>query len=130
MVKFRFRFSSEWKRVQAAAKRATTKALYQAGAMIRTTARRSIRKRKGASAPGSPPHTHTNALRKAILFDVDRDRESVIIGPTADIIGEAGAAHEHGEEYYGRDYPERPFMGPAHKKILPRVAELWRDSVH
>ena len=130
MLKLGFRFQSEWKRVLAAAKRATQKALYQAGALIRTTARRSIRKRKGDSLPGQPPHTHTNALRKSILFDVDREEQSVIIGPTANIIGEAGAVHEHGEDYFGRHYPKRPFMGPALKKMQPRVAAIWRDSVH
>lgn len=60
------------------------RALSKAGAFIRTTARRSMRRRKRASEPGTPPSVHSrNAVAnlRNILFAYDRRRQSVVIGP-------------------------------------------------
>ena len=51
------------------------------GAYVRRTSRRSIRKRKKASRPGSPPSSHIGLLKKFIYFGYDPNRDSVVIGP-------------------------------------------------
>lgn len=55
--------------------------LSKIGAFVRTRARRSIRKRKGASKPGNPPHSHVGLLREGILFAYDNDSGGVVVGP-------------------------------------------------
>lgn len=60
------------------------KALSKAGAFVRRRARSSLRKRKAASTPGSPPSVHTNdqyATLRNIHFQFSRERMSVVIGP-------------------------------------------------
>jgi hypothetical protein len=51
------------------------------GAYVRTAAKSSIRKRKRASAPGSPPSSHTGLLKRFIYFGYDTAARSVVIGP-------------------------------------------------
>lgn len=71
-------------------------ALRQAGARIRLTARRSIRKRNRVSRPGSPPSSHTGNLRKGIYFGYDRNTKSVVVGPYRNRSGNAPNALEYG----------------------------------
>ncbi|MCL4743749.1 MAG: hypothetical protein KJZ54_16250, partial [Phycisphaerales bacterium] len=59
-------------KVRRAVDAARRKVLSKAGAFIRQTARTSIRKRKGSSKPGNPPHSHVGLLRRFILFGYDR----------------------------------------------------------
>lgn len=66
--------------------KANAKRLSKAGAFIRQTARTKIlRRRKGVSPPGSPPSVHAKsgdfASLKNILFHMDPNDESVIVGP-------------------------------------------------
>ena len=65
--------------------RATAKALKDAGAYLRRVARNSIKSRKKASAPGSPPSNHATkkaaASLKNILYGFDAARQTVTIGP-------------------------------------------------
>ncbi len=68
-------------KVLAAMDRATRKALSKAGAFIRQRAKTSIRKRKKASAPGSPPSSHVGHLRKFLFFSYDDSSKSVVVGP-------------------------------------------------
>jgi len=70
--------------------------LGRAGAYIRGIARKSIKKSAMPSAPGSPPHTKRGALKNAIRFDVEKERQSVVIGPTKTGIGTIGQLHEFG----------------------------------
>lgn len=56
------------------------KALSKAGAFVRTRARQSIKRRKGPSPAGQPPHAHHGAI-KLIYFAYDRQSESVVVGP-------------------------------------------------
>jgi hypothetical protein len=62
---------------------AKRKVLSKIGAVIRTTARQSIRRRKAISAPGDPPSAHAKgtASLKTILFGYDQGSDSVVIGP-------------------------------------------------
>jgi len=77
--------------------RAERKVLYRQGAYLRGVAKRSIKRRKNPlkdSTPGTPPHTHSGALKKSIMFAVGSD--SVFIGPTRSGIGLIGSIHEFG----------------------------------
>jgi len=98
----------------------------------RTRARRRrgrivARARAGASRPGQPPFTRRGQLRRAILWDVNE--QSAIVGPRFNVVGLSGAAHELGEQYKGNEYPERPYMGPALDKAIPRFAASWEASI-
>jgi len=71
--------------------------LARQGAYIRAIARRSIRRRKNralSSPPGTPPYTHSGALKHAVLYAIGQDR--VVIGPTASAVGRIGHTHEFG----------------------------------
>jgi len=61
--------------------RANRRQLSKAGAFIRTAGKHSIRKRKTASAPGSPPSSHTGLLRRFVFFGYERSRQPVVVGP-------------------------------------------------
>ena len=66
------------------ADKARARALSKAGAFIRRSAKSSIRKRKAASQPGSPPSSHTGLLRDNIFFAYEPSRGgTVVVGPTA-----------------------------------------------
>jgi len=106
---------------------AQRKPLAQAGALVMTIARRKIRTSDKESSPGTPPHTKTRRLKKAILFAAESER--VVIGPSVELFGTAGRAHEHGGEFRDEVYPERPFMGPSLKDAAPRVSAFWSNSL-
>jgi len=116
--------------------------LSKAGAFIRTTARRSLRRRKGPAPPGKPPSSHTGLLKKFIYFGYEPASDSVVIGPAK--LNKPGAAPrvlEHGGKTVvkrrrrGRivrrqvKIEARPYMGPALKKELPKFPKLWAGSV-
>lgn len=87
----------ETERVKRAAGRAVIKTHQQAGAMIYRIARNSIQRRKNKnlhSPPGSPPFTHTGALKKSIRFAATND--NVVAGPTRSGIGLVANLHEFG----------------------------------
>ena len=76
-------------------------ALSKFGAFVRKRARSSMRRRKKASAPGSPPSAHSTdavATLKNILFAYDRKNQSVVIGPVKlnGAQGSVPALHEFG----------------------------------
>lgn len=75
---------------------ASFKSLGHAGAAIRLTARRSIRRRKKPSAPGSPPNTPTGHLKRVIRYEADRDRQEVVIGAVNEYSRTIWSLHEFG----------------------------------
>lgn len=115
------------KRVTVATEKAAYRNFKHAAASIRKEAIESIVKAEGPSAPGTPPHTRRNQLRRAIVFDADQ--YGAIIGPRHSVVGEAGAAHEFGGEFKGGMFPERSYMGPALEANLDRFAAEWAGSV-
>lgn len=128
MIGFLFNILNNFKRVDKAADVASFRNLGHAAARISKDAKASLVTAEGPSATGTPPHTHRGAyLRRAVRFDANK--ESAVIGPRHSVVGEAGAAHELGEEFRGQDYPERAYMGPALKKNLPRFAQDWVGSI-
>ncbi|HID74469.1 MAG TPA: hypothetical protein EYP56_00555 [Planctomycetaceae bacterium] len=126
-IKARSRFDG--RRLRKKAKQGHIKGLGHAAAVIRLTAKRSIRKRKGPSPKGSPPHTETKRLLSSILYAVDKTHERAVIGPSRRIIGIAGAEHEHGGKWRRERFPKRAFMFPALEKTLPRLPRHWAGAI-
>ena len=122
------------RRVTAAERRVLSKF----GAFVRQRGRTSIRKRKGTSPPGKPPHSHLGILRKLLFFSWDPGPRSVVIGPTISRRGsQAPRLLEHGGDTtiptqagsVRATYRPRPFMGPAFAAEKPRLPDLWRNAV-
>ena len=109
------------------------------GAYVRQRARTSIKARKAASRPGSPPSSHVGLLKQFILFAYDSTRASVVIGPMRlnAKAGDAPRLLEYGgsalRPKFGKlvrcQYQPRPFMHPAFDRELPHLPPLWRDSI-
>ena len=129
MIGMRVRTRSDIPKVIRKARKANIENLAHAGAAIRLTARRSIRKGKKASPAGSPPHTRRGLIRRAILYAVEKERERVVVGPSYTKVGPAAQPHEHGGRFRRRRYKPRPFMGPALVKTKPRLPRKWAGSI-
>lgn len=109
--------------------RASVDILRRMGAYVRTVARRKVRTSDRPSTPGTPPHSRTGALKRGILFGVEKRQTSVVAGPSERFVGTSMAAHEFGGAYKRERYPRRPLMGPALKESAPRLARMWQDAV-
>ncbi len=124
------------------------------GAVVRVTAKRSMRKKAGPSTPGRPPHAHGNPLiKRRMRYGFDMVVHSVVIGPglnNARSGGQLDKLEDGGfitvtEMVWRRSKPTdggmrrnyrrretrriytlpRPFMGPAFKKTLPNLPSYW-----
>ncbi|MDH4201492.1 MAG: hypothetical protein OEV87_01185 [Phycisphaerae bacterium] len=127
-------------KVVRAVEKSTRKVLSKFGAFVRRTAKQSIRKRKKASAPGTPPSSHIGLLKRFIFFGYDTQKRSVVIGPTRLTENNRGEAPSI-LEYGGRTTVQgnkkktrvrirsRPFMGPAFEKEKPNLPSLWKNSI-
>jgi len=129
MIGLKVKTTSALSTVATKAQQANFRNLGHAGAAIRLVARRSIRRRKAASLPGTPPSTRRGQLKRAIRFAVDKQRGVVLIGPDFDVVGTAGKAHEFGGRFRRERYPKRPFMGPALDKVKDRLPSMWAYSI-
>jgi hypothetical protein len=116
-------------KVVKAARKGSITSLGHAGAAIRLTARRSIRKSDKPSPAGTPPHTRKGRIRNAIKYAVVAAAQSVVIGPDVEVAGTSGKAHEFGGHYRNEEYPLRAFMGPALEKTKDRLPPMWAGSV-
>ena len=123
------RISLEPRRLFAAVARGSLDALRRAGAYVRRAARHQVRTSENPSPPGSPPHSRAGALKRSILFGVDKPAQAVLIGPAESLIGTSMAAHEFGGRYKRERYPRRPLMGPTLQSTAPKLASFWRDAV-
>ena len=137
-------------RVKNALDAGSRSVLSKIGAFIRQRAKTSIKKRKGISNPGAPPHSHTHLLRQFIFFVYDPGRRSVLIGPAKlnkpgralELLEFGGTASRPKERrtYFRRSQPgtkklsrvmvyrPRPFMGPAYEAEKGKLPELWRNA--
>ena len=126
-------------KVISATDKATRKVLSKFGAFVRRTAKSSIRKRKKTSSPGSPPSSHTGLLKKFIFFGYNPASESVSIGPIklnskrGDIprtleIGGKTTIVSRGKKKTVK-IAARPFMVPAKDKELPKLPDMWKNSI-
>ena len=139
-------------RILQAMDRATARALSRFGSEVRRVARTSIKESPGASAAGTPPHSHIAARRRAknkvrkaagqepvkggfaglkfILFAYDPAGRSVIIGPasnrtrslTIPEILEKGKDPKH-------KVATRPFMSPAFEQSEKKLPSMWGKSI-
>ncbi|HOQ06096.1 MAG TPA: hypothetical protein PKY88_12885 [Anaerohalosphaeraceae bacterium] len=125
--------------VTSALDKSTRKVLSKFGGLVRKTARWSIRKRKRASAPGSPPSSHTELLKRFIFYSYDDSEKSVVIGP-AKLHAKKGSAPEVleyggtilleiGEVKKQIQIARRPYMNPAFEKTKTQLPHLWRNSI-
>ena len=97
----------------AKAAKASVDVLRRMGAYVRRVAQSKVRQSIKPSSPGSPPHTRRGALKRGILFGVDKRRQSVLIGPG----------------YKRERYPKRPLMGPSLSESAPHLAKMWENAV-
>lgn len=129
---------------------ASVKVLSRQGALVWKIARRSIRKRKKPSQPGSPPSSHVGLLKDMMFFSYDDSSRSVVIGPvlinkptgaprTLEFGGDT-EIEEHKFRYRGgkRVYltvrkkvtiKARPYMGPALEAAKPYLEKTWQNSI-
>jgi len=119
------------------------------GAIVRSIMRRSIRKRKGNSAPGSIPSSHVASSAfglRMIAWFYDPRTNSTIIGPVggSENTGAPKALNQGGRskikltprqrKKYGKKFTtgnisKREFAFPAIKKFEDQYPELWKDSI-
>jgi len=129
MIDVKVKTRMDAKRVVKAVKSGSIKSLGHAGGALRMTAKRSIKRGKTESPEGTPPHTRKGQLRRAILYAVEKSKQTVVVGPDVSIVSTAGTAHEFGGRFRGERYPRRPFMGPALQKTKDRLPKMWAGSV-
>ena len=129
MIGMRSHAHFDVKRLKDKARKGTFRSLAHAGAVVRLTARRGIKKKPRASAAGKPPHTRRGQLKRALLYKVEKEGLRVVIGPTYSMVGLSGHAHEFGGKYRRENYPKRPFMGPALSKVASRIPKIWQSSI-
>ena len=130
-------------KVISAAGRAKRKVLSKFGAFVRRTAKSSIRKRKKTSSPGSPPTNRTGLLKKFIFFGYIPESQSVVVGPIKlnSKIGETPRVLEFGgkttvvkrgaksKSKKTVSIAARPYMNPAMNKELPKLSDMWKNSI-
>ncbi len=75
------------------------------------------------------PDTRQGLLKQSLLFGVEKQHQSVVIGPAEKFIGTAMKAHEFGGTYRKRRYPKRPLMGPTLQVTAAKLPALWDKSV-
>jgi hypothetical protein len=129
MIGIRIRTEFNSRKITRKAKDANFRSLGHAAASIRLTAKRSIRRSKTESSPGTPPHTRKGQLKKSIVYAVEKQKETAVIGPDIAIVGQSAMAHEFGGRYRGDRYDRRPFMGPALRKMKDRLPRKWAGSI-
>ncbi len=117
------------RRLEVAMRKGSITALSRGAFVVRAVAQAGLRKRKGPSPVGAPPHTHTRRMRKALLYSVDKTRGRAVIGPAAHLVGQSGGMHEHGGIWKGQRFPQRPFMNPALQVVTPQLPRQWAGSV-
>ena len=139
---WKVKYVDESAKLAKAFRRATYRALERLGFKIRGVAQASIADEPGPSEPGTPPHTHKRAttksgkagkqglLPKSILYGIDKESMSVLVGPSVNVVGTVGQAFEHeGEkEYKGAEYPERGFMHPALQEEIGELPGLLSEE--
>lgn len=107
-------------------------------------ARQSIRKSKKPAAPGQPPHSHTNLLKRLIKFAFDFGSRSMLVGPEKaqaagwdepEALEQGGDSllrkprYEDGKKIQSIHVAPHPFMGPALKKNTSKFPALWTNSI-
>ena len=145
-VAFKVKTVDQFKRYLKGVNNRLPSTITKAAALVRKTAKWSIRTRKGISKPGGPPHSHTGLLKRNIFYEVDRARLTAFIGPVR--LNAKGKDVPAALEYGGKSQSlgwaprgktrkvrkfkvkARPFMGPALKKVQTKLVKYWRGSTN
>ncbi|GIW83212.1 MAG: hypothetical protein KatS3mg105_5019 [Gemmatales bacterium] len=110
--------------------------LARLGGFCRRVAQRSMRRRKGPSRPGQPPHAHKYSyLRDYVMFAYMMADEQVVVGPirleSSDYYSKPlPAVHEFGgvfRKWRERGFiafPERPYMRPALVETIRNLEKI------
>jgi phage gpG-like protein len=124
--------------------RARRRSLARVGGFTRSTAKRSIRKRKASSSPGQPPSSHSGELRGGIFFAYEDRSDSVVIGPVGFARSNVPGILEFGGKTTIRQtrlkragrpkvqrisIKARPFMGPALVKTSDRLPDAFATAM-
>lgn len=122
--------------------RKTYYVLNKFGGLVRKTAQRSMRAKKGKSAKGTPPYAHgKKLLRKLLFYSMEKKKKTVIVGPvllskTAKI-GVPSLQEEGGtiavklkrvDKIVTKQYPPRPFMKPSFDIHIGKVAAMYKEA--
>jgi hypothetical protein len=107
-------------RLAGKVEKGTAKAMRAFGALTRTIARRSMKKRNKPSAPGTPPRVIKGTLKKLIFFVYDRRQKDVVIGPVPfnGPVGVVPPILEYGGSVGGKKNPRRI------TRVLGNVGEI------
>jgi hypothetical protein len=130
MIGMDIKASIDTKPIERAVEKATFENIRHASFSLSKDAKSTIDKSSAPSEPGEAPHTKGKKghnLKGAIFTNVQKD--SGLIGPRASWVDDAGELHEFGERREGEDFDERPFMGPALDRAIPRFAQDWTGSI-
>lgn len=140
MIKFRASFTPT-RTVQRRTRDASRRVGNRFGAYVRTVARRSIRKSKRSSLPGSPPRNRTGSLRNFIRFAYEPAERRVYIGPAIlpgktkslpgalELGGTVVVKNKKTKKRVKQKVAARPYMLPALEESLPQLPELWKNSI-
>ena len=124
----RAHIKDEMHRVRQAAAQAAIRSIRHAAAYVRVVIANSLRTSPKPSAAGSPPHSKTRQLKRAIKFAV-LSQYYAVVGSTYTDAGPTGGKHERGGPFRGANYPPRPFAGPGLERARPRIPLFYRDSI-
>lgn len=135
--------------IMRAVEKGRREALGHAANAIKLTAKWSMRKRKGPSKPGHPPHAHIGWLRKYLLAGYDVTTQSAVAGPVAlkskvivpplmEFGGKQRLTFRRKDKRTGAirkrrvtaKYSERPYMGSALDKNRDKIPLMWQGAVH
>lgn len=97
------------------------------GSLIRTIAKRAIRKRKAVSQPGSPPTSRTGILKKFLFYSWDPSTQSVLVGPEK--LAGAKTMAPRALEFGSNTIAARPYMRPALDAAMAKLPELWNGAI-
>lgn len=128
------RFKADTKFTLRAIPDAQAKVGKRQGALLRTIARRRIRRRKRASKPGESPTNREGQLKRFLFYAWDPRTRSVVVGPVA--LGSRptvpGLLEFGGDRRVGSSkvrQAERPFMAPALETAKTKLPELWAGAI-
>lgn len=121
-----FKFDS--KQVYLFMDKQTAALMRRVGGYLRMVARRSMRKRKGPSQPGTPPNAHEQPLLRTFLeYAFDPIKRRLVVGPKLlprsnnfvipGLMERGGVIQaKRKDTTFAKNYPARPFMKPALEK--------------
>ena len=126
-------FEKGMREVKERTQKAAFENLRHAAASIRKDVSRSITQKKDhsvASPPGEPPIQHKPGFfKRALRYVYSKEVPEALVGFERSKVGDVAATHEHGLREEGRDYPERPMVGPGLERNIGRMAPDWRASI-